>query len=44
MGRLVKYKTTEELNRANREKAQRYYEKNKDLIREKNRKRYHERK
>lgn len=42
MGRPLKYKTIEEFKRANREKAQRYYEKNKDLIREKNLKRYHE--
>ncbi len=44
MGRKKKYMTEEELRESNLLKAQRYYEKNKDLIREKNRKRYHEKK
>jgi hypothetical protein len=44
MGRKKKYLTEEEIREANLLKAQRYYDRNKEVIREKNRKRYHEKK
>ena len=44
MGRKLKYKTIEEKRIANNEKAMRYYEKNKQLIQERNLKQYHAKK
>jgi len=44
MGRKRKYQTDEEKRIAKNEKAMRYYEKNKDEIRRKNRERYHRKK
>jgi hypothetical protein len=41
MGRNLKYKTKEEYRIASNEKAMRYYEKNKQLIQQKNLKRYY---
>lgn len=43
-GRKTIYKTPEEKAEANRLKAQRYYERNKEKIRKKNLETYHERK
>lgn len=40
-GRKKKYCTEEEIRKANRIKAERYYWKNCELIKEKNKKRYH---
>lgn len=44
MGRKKKYLSEEQRKEANLIKAQRYYERNKELICEKNRKKYHENK
>jgi len=44
MGRKIKYKTKEELRISINEKSMRYYERNKELIRTKNLKRYYEKK
>jgi hypothetical protein len=43
-GRKTIHKTPEEKSEANRQKAQRYYEKNKELIKAKNLERYHKNK
>ena len=43
-GRRKKYHTEEELQEANRIKAKRYYKKNRECIKTKNRKRYHDNK
>jgi hypothetical protein len=43
-GRKLKYASAEEKTEANRLKAQKYYEKNKEKIRAKNLERYHKNK
>lgn len=42
MGRLRKYKEKEQKRIANNQKAMRYYLRNKEKIRQKNRRRYHD--
>lgn len=44
MGRKRKYFTAEEKRQANRDKFMRFYEQNKEEIKRKNLKRYHDRK
>lgn len=44
MGRKKKYQTEEEALEAQRRWNMEYYERNKELVREKNKKRYHDRK
>jgi hypothetical protein len=44
MGRNLKYKTKEEQRIASNKKSMRYYEKNKELIKERNLKKYYEKK
>jgi hypothetical protein len=44
MGRKKKYQTEEELIEANKRWCMEYYERNKELMKEKNKKRYHDRK
>jgi hypothetical protein len=44
MGRKKKYQTEEETLEAQRRWNMEYYERNKELVREKNKKRYHDRK
>jgi hypothetical protein len=44
MGRNKKYFTDDEIKQFNRDKSMRYYLRNRDIIREKNKNRYHEKK